>query len=542
MRDVEIRIASESWEFDEIHRFNHQTFAEEIPQHPVNGTRRLVDRFHDQNTYIVAVRGRRVIGMVVVRGRRPFSLDQRLANLDSYLPSGRSVCELRLLAVDKASRATGFLPPLLDYTARHCLREGFDLAVISAITTQLRLYRHIGFEPFGPLTGTAPVQFQPMMLTLERFAARLPASFQRAGVTARQPSSFLPGPVAVQPAVRAAFARSPESHRLPAFEHLLTSTRDRLCRLAGARHAAVLLGSGTTANDVVAAQLSLRSSPGVILSNGEFGERLQDHARRWNLAFDVISTAWGEAFDVDSIRNHVANAPRGGWLWCVHCETSTGVLNDLDAISSVCAEARVALCVDAVSSIGTVPVDLERVSLASAVSGKGLGAYPGLAIVFHDTTVDPAPQLPRTLDLGLYGAMSVPFTHSSNLVSALQAALTETDWEQRYRELRETGIWLRTLLERLGFRIVAAASSASPAVITIALPPQVASTRVAAALEHAGFSLSAHSRYLAQRNWIQICPMGGASRSDLSSVVTALAHVCHRVSGGAFASGASVSA
>jgi hypothetical protein len=178
---LRVKIATEDWEFDQIHRLNHQTFAEEIPQHPATVSRRLVDKFHGENVYVVALDGDRLAGMIAIRTHRPFSLDQRLPNLDSYLPASRSMCELRLLAVDKPDRAGRLLPSLLDYVWRYCVGEGFDLALISGITRQLKLYRHLGFEPFGPLVGTPDARFQPMMLTLERFAPRADSLFHLSG-------------------------------------------------------------------------------------------------------------------------------------------------------------------------------------------------------------------------------------------------------------------------------------------------------------------------------------------------------------------------
>ncbi|PAE13934.1 hypothetical protein CHH91_20075, partial [Virgibacillus sp. 7505] len=56
----------------------------------------------------------------------------------------------------------------------------------------------------------------------------------------------------------------------------------------------------------------------------------------------------------------------------------------LDRLKEICSKHGVRLCLDACSSIGSVPVDLSGVWLASSVSGKGLAAYPGLALVFHD--------------------------------------------------------------------------------------------------------------------------------------------------------------
>jgi len=169
-----VKIASEPWEFEQIHALNHQTFTGEIPQHPPSPSGRLIDRFHNENVYVIGVDERRVAGMIAIRDRRPFALDQRLPNLDEYLPKGRAMCELRLLAVERRARRGRLLPVMLDYVWRYCVREGFDLALISGTTRQLKLYAHLGFVPFGPLVGTPEALFQPMMLTLERFAPRAP--------------------------------------------------------------------------------------------------------------------------------------------------------------------------------------------------------------------------------------------------------------------------------------------------------------------------------------------------------------------------------
>src|SRR6187402_2322361 len=126
---LRFRIASEPWEFEQIARLNHATFAEEIPQHAPNPSGRLVDRFHEQNTYAVAVRGtREVVGMIAARGRRPFSLDSKLPELDRHLPPGRRACELRLLATRGDARGSGrVFAGLLRAIAAHCLSGGFDL-------------------------------------------------------------------------------------------------------------------------------------------------------------------------------------------------------------------------------------------------------------------------------------------------------------------------------------------------------------------------------------------------------------------------------
>ena len=61
MSGLQCRIAAEQWEFEQIHRLNYETFVEDIPQHRPNEARRLVDRFHDQNTYFICARSREAL-------------------------------------------------------------------------------------------------------------------------------------------------------------------------------------------------------------------------------------------------------------------------------------------------------------------------------------------------------------------------------------------------------------------------------------------------------------------------------------------------
>jgi N-acyl-L-homoserine lactone synthetase len=173
-----VKLATEPFELEQIYALNHKTFVEEIPRYAAVPNGRLVDRFDAENTYVIGLRQQRVIGMVAIRGTRPFSLDERLPGLDAYLPPGRSTCELRLLAIDRRDRRRRLLPLLLQAVWRHTRACGYDLAIISGIVQQQKLYTHLGFEPFGPLIGTPEARFQPMMVTLERFALRAQELFR----------------------------------------------------------------------------------------------------------------------------------------------------------------------------------------------------------------------------------------------------------------------------------------------------------------------------------------------------------------------------
>ena len=523
------KVAAEPWELEQVHRLNYKTFVEEIPQHHANDQRALVDRFHAENVYIICLRGRELLGMTALRCCRPFSLDQKVPGLEGYLPNGwTKPVEIRLLATEREHRGGRVLVGLMEVAIAYLLRNGYDLALISGTTRQLKLYRHMGFVPFGPLVGIPGAMFQPMYITLARFnetVKRLPI---RLADGAPRAVSFLPGPVEVSDAVKRAFAAPAESHRSERFLADLAQTQARLCELTNAPHVQVMTGSGTMANDVIAAQLSLAGCRGLILANGEFGERLIDHGRRWGLSFATVRRAWGESFDWPDVERAVTADPSVDWLWAVHCETSTGVLNDLAAIKALCARRDIRLCLDCISSLGTTPVDLGGVEFASAISGKGLRAFPGICLVFHAREIPLSARLPRYLDLGLYADRGgVPFTLASNLLYALKAAVEEFTPIERFAQVREHTRRVRDAFEAMGLTVLTTESSGSPAVLTVSLPPEIPASDVADAMGRAGYSIAYKSDYLLERNWVQVCLMGDLTSDVVTGMIQALRKSVH---------------
>src|SRR5262245_32478939 len=355
---LKFKIATEDGEFEAIHRLNYKTFVEEIPQHARNAEQRLVDKFHAENTYAICLDGERLVGMVTGRGQRPFSLDKKLPGLDSHLPPGHKVLEVRLLSVEKEFRNGFVFSRLVGLLAQHFKDLGYDMAIISGTVRQQRLYKHLGFVPFGPVVGTGEAQFQPMYLTLEKFLQMAKALSPPSDAVEKILACYLPGPVDVHAEVREAFGREPISHRSDGFMADFRATKRLLCSLTRSSQVEILLGSGSLANDAVCAQLSLSNEPGLILSNGEFGERLIDHARRQQLECEVCQVGWGEPFDYAEVRRRLERNPRLRWVWAVHCETSTGILNELETLKTLCAARGVKLALDCISSIGTVAVDL----------------------------------------------------------------------------------------------------------------------------------------------------------------------------------------
>ncbi len=520
------KVANEPWEFEQVHRLNYETFVEEIPQHQRNPEGILVDKFHLENTYIICRNGIQVLGMLAVRGARPFSLDQKLPDLDRYLPTGKSVCEIRLLSVRKDYRRSRIVHGLLEATARYCIEHGFDLAVISGILQQQKLYEHMGFVPFGPVVGSDNAKFQPMYLTTQAHAETSISGYdseeQIPSVLANN-VNLLPGPVEVTPKVKRALAECTISHRSDDFLRVHRQTKRMLCSLANARNVEIFMGSGTLANDVVAAQLSRESGEGLILSNGEFGERLIRQAGRFGIRHEILSLEWGKSFQREAVETILGN-PAISWMWMVHCETSTGMLNDLAMFREIARSKAVKLCVDCISSIGTVPVDLHGVYLASAVSGKCLRSFAGVSMVFYDHDLEPSGDtLPAYMDLQTYAANDgVPYTLCSNLVYALHASLEEMDPAQRLDQTRKVSGWLRRELRRMGLDLLIPDEWASPHVVTICLDRKYNSVRIGNALKVRGFMLSYKSEYLVSRNWMQICLMSNPALDRVESLPAVL--------------------
>lgn len=334
--------------------------------------------------------------------------------------------------------------------------------------------------------------------------------------------NFLPGPITVHASVLRALEYPPISHRDTAFLPLYHYLKELLLNTFNGYFVEVMMGSGTLANDLIAAQLSKLGGTGLILTQGEFGDRLIDHAKRFKLPFKVQRQAPGETYCLAAIEQHCQKYPTR-WLWTVHCETSTGVLNDLSPLKKLAQEYNLFFCLDAISSMGTTPVDLAGVDLASGVSGKGLGSLAGLALVFYATQTDPCEQLPRYLDLGFYQKKAgIPFTLSSQLVQALCAGLERMNKINKIQTTPQLARVLRNKLQMQGWQLLAAEAHASPSILTIVLPANLDAKTIGDDLKNQNIWAHYQNPYLLRQNWLQISLMNEISPQGIDALLQAL--------------------
>jgi aspartate aminotransferase-like enzyme len=525
--------ADSSEEFDQIHRLNYRTFVGEIPQHPDPGNGRLVDKFHEKNTYFIALRDGRLVGMVSVHDQPPFSVADRLDDPSILERPGSRPLEVRLLAIAPEQRKGTVLVGLLYLFYQHARANGYTHAYISGVEDRLHLYRQLGFEPLGPAVSCGQANFVPMAVSIsqlvecnERVARKWRKHLRRQAASRGEPVCLLPGPVAIAGPVHDAFHQPPIYHRGPEFIALFQKVRHTLGEMVGSRDVALLNGSGTLGNEVVAATLATQLATqecggrGVLLVNGEFGRRLSRQAERFGLQPTVLSWPWGQPWDLHEIDNALSQEPAGSWVWGVHLESSTGVLNNLPGLLQLARRRGIRVCVDCISSLGAVPLDLRHVYLATGATGKSLGSYAGIAIIFADArtlnTLDTS-RVPSYLDLPAALASAGPrYTFPSPTLLALEAALAEYSTAEKARARHEhyaaLGAYIRQQLRRLGLEPLAADTCAAPVVTTFAPPNGETSEAFVARCQFWGFEIGGQSGYLAERRLVQIATMGAVTR------------------------------
>lgn len=501
------KVAQTEAEFDAIAQLNYETFVEEIPQHEPNALRRKIDRFHDQNTYLVVYKEIELIGMLAFRDQRPFSIDEKIGEVEQYLPQEicSKLCEIRLLAVKKKYRTGRVLLKLTQALNAFAYEKGYSAAVISGTTRQEKLYKQMGFTQFAPAVGSQEAMFLPMVLTRQQFEESLQQRLAKENYT------FYPGPVKQNGTI----LYSELSHRSQAFEALYERMTNRLVQLSGAPYVATLVGSGTLANEVMLGQLKEQQlGRGLILTNGEFGERLHKQAQRWSLDFDVMEQDWGMEFDKQQLDSFFQTNSYS-WLLAVHGETSTGTCNDLETLVQLTKRYNVKLCVDCISSFGAMSFSLKECYLATAVSGKALGALSGLAFVFSQALAKPSTTLPAYIDLANYQRGTVPFTMPAVLVGNVEAALQL--YPARYGLLQQR---FDRLLQ-LPFMHNQLATSHYPMILTLRCPEALANFTTDLKLN--GLFVHGDSKYLRQRNLMQLSVI----QPDFEEAIIRLHEILH---------------
>jgi 2-aminoethylphosphonate-pyruvate transaminase len=273
-----------------------------------------------------------------------------------------------------------------------------------------------------------------------------------------------------------------------AFIMLTAEMRRRLLEVANGveSHVAVpLQGGGTFILEAAVGTLIGKGHKLLVLINGAYGRRLAAIGRRLGLAVVTLDHLEHQPVDPRRLAAALTADPSITHVSLVHVETTTGLINPLEAVAAAVKDAGRLLLLDAMASFGALPLDLAAAPIAAilASSNKGLEGPPGLgfALVERRVLQDAADRNPST-SLDLYGQwrgleadgqwrFTPPVQIVAGLVEALRLLEAEGGQAARLARYRRRYDLLVAGLERLGYRLYLDSALQSPIIVTFVPPP-----------------------------------------------------------------------
>ena len=310
----------------------------------------------------------------------------------------------------------------------------------------------------------------------------------------RPPARVLlgPGPSDVDPRVLRAMATPVIGHLDPEFLRVMDETREllRAAFRTENRLTVAMSGTGSAGMETTLVNFLEPGDKAVVCVNGVFGQRMADIVERTGAEPVVVSAPYGRIIDPADVKKAVVQA--GGpvkLVALVHLETSPGVWQPVEDIAALAKEHGALFVLDAVTSLGGVPVEVDRWGVDAAYSGtqKCLSAPPGLSPV---TVSDRARQVLRArarkvqswyLDLSMieqYWGDDRAYHHTApiSMIYALREALRiahEEGWENRFARHRRVGRALQAGLQAMGLELLAQEGFRAPMLTTVGVPEGV---------------------------------------------------------------------
>ena len=297
-----------------------------------------------------------------------------------------------------------------------------------------------------------------------------------------------PGPLSTTKTVKAAMYRDWCTWDND-YNAIVQRVREDLVRLAGDGEtftSVLMQGSGTFC---VEATLTTAVPPGgklLVVANGAYGRRIAEIARRQSIDHELIDGDECTPPDLDRIEASLQSDAAITHVAVVHCETTTGMLNPVEKIGRSVKASGKCFIVDAMSSFGGVPMDMEAMGADYLISSanKCIQGVPGFGFVIGRRSVlEETCGQARSLSLDLYDQWRTMedhggkwrFTSPTHVVRAFSQALGELEVEggiaARHVRYSENHRILVEGMQRLGFQPLLPAQWQSP-IITAFLYPQ----------------------------------------------------------------------
>jgi aspartate aminotransferase-like enzyme len=344
----------------------------------------------------------------------------------------------------------------------------------------------------------------------------------------------IPGPTPLPPEVVAAATHPMVDERTADFARVFSGIIDGLRRVLGTAGDVLVFSSSTTGAFESAVQNLFNAGDKVLIAdNGAFGARWVEMCRAYGLETVVLDVPRGSEPDPSAVAACLDADPLIVAAIAVHCETSTGVVTDLEAFGR--ATRGVLSIVDSASGVGGCELRADAWGLDVVVGGtqKALMAPPGIAFASVSERAwrrHAQAGLPRyyfdwsiTRDSLGQAIPRTPWTPAVGVLLQLSAALDlvlAEGIEQRVRRHAELGEMARAGLRGLGLRLLTPDWVRNGIVTAAYVPTGVSAARlVDAVVEHTGVQLTAGNGELADR----VVRLGHCGHVDPLDLVTALA-------------------
>ena len=197
-----------------------------------------------------------------------------------------------------------------------------------------------------------------------------------------------PGPVTLTHRVKTSLLKGDLCHREPEFGQLQQNIREKLLQVyaldSSTWTSIILTGSGTAAVEALITSLTPKNSNLLILENGVYGERIRKIATASKITNDQIKSGWGESINFGALEKALSSQ-KYSHVALVHHETTTGRLNKLEQILSLCKHYNCKVLLDAVSSFGAEDISFEGglITGVAATANKCLHGVPGISFVLQ---------------------------------------------------------------------------------------------------------------------------------------------------------------
>ncbi len=299
---------------------------------------------------------------------------------------------------------------------------------------------------------------------------------------------FTPGPLNTSEKVKQSMLHDVGS-RDAAFIQIVRNIRDQLLALghvsqADGYEAIPMQGSGTFGIEATIGSAVHRGGKLLVIINGAYGERIVKIAERLNIETETIRCAENENPDVQLIHDTLQDDGSITDLALVHCETTSGILNPVEQIGAVVHEFGRTFIVDAMSSFGGIPLDVDsaRIDYLISSSNKCIEGVPGFSFVIAKrSTLLESKGSARSVSLdllaqweGLENNGQFRFTPPTHAMLAFHQALTELEEEggvpARYRRYQQNHAILTAGMRELGFREYVSPELQSPIITTFHYP------------------------------------------------------------------------